>query len=77
MLMLEIWPLNRRVIWRKSKPSTMQLFRGFVEGSVVGSATSDGPGLEELSEDGALFQAMFVTLRLRNGPSLTMQKLLL
>ena len=35
-----------------------QAFQRVVEGSVVGSATSDGPGLEELSEDGALFQAM-------------------
>ena len=33
-------------------------FQRVVEGSVIGSATSDVPGQEELSEDGALSQAM-------------------
>ena len=35
-----------------------QAFQRVVEGSVIGSATSGGPGLEELSEDEALFQAV-------------------
>ena len=35
-----------------------EAFQRVAEGSVVGSAASDVPGLEELSEDGALFQAM-------------------
>ena len=33
-------------------------FQRVVETSVIGSATSDGPGQEELSENGELFQAM-------------------
>ena len=33
-------------------------FQRVVEGSVIGSTTSDGPGQEELSENGALSQAM-------------------
>ena len=33
-------------------------FQRVVEGSMIGSSTSDGPGQEELSEDGALSQAM-------------------
>ena len=35
-----------------------QAFQRVMEGSAVGSATSEGPGLEELSEDGAQLQAM-------------------
>ena len=35
-----------------------QAFQRVMEGSVVGSASSEGPGLEELSEDEAQLQAM-------------------
>ena len=57
MLMLGTWPLNRRDIWWRFKTSMIKPFR-VMEGSAVGSATSEGPGLEELSEDGAQLQAM-------------------
>ena len=36
----------------------MMLFQRVVEGSVIISAKSDGPGIEEVSEEGALSQAM-------------------
>ena len=34
------------------------LFQGVVDGSVISSAKSDGPGIEDLSEDGELSRAM-------------------
>ena len=50
-------------------------FQRVVDGSVISSAKSVEPGIEELSEDGEL--RMTLILRQGNGPRLTMQQSLL
>ena len=56
--MLGTWPLNRRDIWVEIQNQHDQAFQKVMEGSVVDSAASEGPGLEKISDDEAQLQAM-------------------